>query len=95
MSAYVIFEVLEISDPGQLDAYKKAAHPTVRAAGGKVVIAYGRQEVVEGHPLTGVVMIEFPDFDRAQAWYHSSTYQEAATLRKFAAKVHAVIVESL
>ena len=95
MAAYVIFYVDEISDQAQLDVYKKAAHPTLRAAGGKAMIAYGRQEVVEGAPVKGVVMLEFPTFEEAQNWYHSSVYQEAAKLRKFAAKTHAVIVEGL
>lgn len=93
MNAYVIFYVEEISDGGQLKKYQQAAHPTLEAVGGTVRVAYGRQEVVEGGPLKGVVVIEFAKFEDAQSWYHSNAYQEAAKLRAFAAKTHAVIVE--
>ena len=95
MTAYVIFFVEEISDAGQLDQYKQAAHPTLKHAGGSVVIAYGRQELLEGPPLAGVVMVEFPTFEAAQDWYHSAEYQKAAELRMLAARSRAVIVEGL
>ena len=95
MTAYVIFFVEEISDAGQLERYKQAAHPTLRSAGGSVAIAYGRQEVLEGPPLAGVVMVEFPSFEAAQQWYHSAEYQKAAELRLLATRARAVIVEGL
>jgi uncharacterized protein (DUF1330 family) len=95
MTAYVIFFVEEISDPGQLEQYKQAAHPTLQRAGGMVTIAYGRQEVLEGPPLAGVVMVEFPSFEAARDWYHSAAYQEVARLRTLAATAHAVIVQGL
>ena len=93
MNGYVIFYVEEISDPDQLEKYKQAAHPTLKAAGGKVVAAYGRQEVVEGESLAGVVMIKFDNYENARDWYRSAAYQEAKELRKFAARTHAIIIE--
>jgi uncharacterized protein (DUF1330 family) len=95
MPGRVIFYVEEISDPEQLNKYKKAAHPNLLAAGGKVTVAYGRQEVVEGAPLVGVVTVEFPTFEQASEWYHSPEYQAIAALRKHGSRTHAVIVESL
>ena len=95
MTAYVIFFVEEISDASRLEQYKQAAHPTLKRAGGSVAIAYGRQEVLEGAPLAGVVMVQFPTFEAAQNWYHSAEYQKAAELRTLAARSRAVIVEGL
>jgi len=95
MAAYVIFFVQSITDPAQLEQYKRAAHPTLKSAGGAVRIAYGRQEVLEGAPLAGVVMVEFPTYEAAREWYHSQAYREAAVLRKSAATAHAVLVEAL
>jgi uncharacterized protein (DUF1330 family) len=95
VSAYVIFFVEEISDPEQLEQYKQAAHPTLRRAGGVVRIAYGRQQVLEGAPLAGVVMVEFPSYEAAHDWYHSAEYQEVAELRTLAARAQAVIVDGL
>ncbi len=93
MTAHVIFFVEKIHDPAGLRAYQAAAHPTLAEAGGRVISAYGEQEVVEGAPLAGVVVIEFPTYEAAQAWYHSPGYTKAAALRKGgAAECHAVIV---
>ena len=94
MKAFVIFYVEEVSDPAQLDKYKQAAHPTLSAAGGRVVAAYGQKEVVEGDDLVGVVMVEFPSYEQASKWYHSEAYSEAKKLRTVASRAHAVIVEA-
>lgn len=94
MKAFVCFYVEEVSDPAKLDQYKRAAHPTLAAAGGRVVAAYGRKEVVEGSDLVGVVLIEFASYEQAQAWYHSEVYTEAKKIREFAARTHAVIFEA-
>jgi uncharacterized protein (DUF1330 family) len=94
MPAYVIFYVEKINDLAGLKAYQKAAHPTLSAAGGRVIVGYGQQEWVEGPPLAGVVIVEFPTFEAASAWYHSPGYTQAAKLRKSgAAECHAVIVQ--
>ena len=93
MSAYVIFLVDEISDSERLAAYRALAQPTVLKAGGRVIVGYERHEVVEGEPIVGVVMIEFPTFEAAQEWYRSPEYTEAAKLRKIGALCRAVIVD--
>jgi len=95
MPAYVIFNAESIEDPEPLAEYKQAALPTVIAAGGKVSVAYGRQEVVEGPPLVGVVMIEFPTYEQATTCYHSDAYRQARALREGATTLRAVIVEGL
>jgi uncharacterized protein (DUF1330 family) len=93
MPAYVIFYVEAISDPQLLERYKATARPVLQEAGGKVMVAYGRHEVLEGAPLAGVVVVEFPTFDAARTWYHSAAYSAASAMRKSAAKAHAVLVE--
>ena len=37
---------------------------------------YGRQEVLEGAAVEGVVILEFPTFDEAKAWYDSPAYRK-------------------
>ena len=41
----------------------------------KVLVGYGRHEVLEGDPVEGVVIAEFPTFEAAKAWYDSPAYQ--------------------
>jgi uncharacterized protein (DUF1330 family) len=94
MTAQIIFFVETIIDADRLHAYQMAARPTLEDAGGRVTVAYGKQEVVEGAPLAGVVVIEFPTYEAAYGWYHSPAYTEAAKIRKTGGAVcHAVIVQ--
>ena len=41
----------------------------------KVLVNYGRLEVLEGDPVEGIVIAEFPSFEAAKAWYESPAYQ--------------------
>ena len=50
---------------------------------------------VEGEPAAGLVVLEFPDKDTAQAWYYSEDYQARAKFRQAAAPYRAFIVEGL
>ena len=93
MKSYVIFFVEEITDQQMLTAYKQKARPTVEPAGGEVIVAYARQRLVEGDPLKGVVIIEFPDYAAAEEWYESRSYQDAAAMRHQGARCQVVIVE--
>lgn len=77
-----------------MNAYKRAAHPTITESGGKVTVAYGRTEILEGGAIEGVVMVEFADFETASAWYHGDGYKAAKQLREGAVTVRSVIVES-
>ena len=91
--AFVIFYVDHITDPRALDPYKAAAHKTIQAHKGAIVIGYGQQEVVEGDDMVGVVMTRFPSYAAAQAWYHSPEYGEAKKLREGLTTCRTVIVE--
>ena len=94
MTAQVIFFVETILDADRLHAYQIAARATLGEAGGRVTVAYGQHEVVEGAPLAGVVVIEFPTYQAAHDWYHSPGYTMAAEIRKTGGAVcHAVIVQ--
>ena len=60
-----------------------------------MLAAYGRQEVLEGPDVEGVVIVEFPDFATAKEWYDSPAYREAREYRFRGADYRAVIVEGL
>ena len=53
------------------------------AAGHRLVarVAYGRLRMTEGEPIEGAVVLEFPTFEEAEAWYDSPAYQEAVVHR--------------
>lgn len=93
MRGYAIFYVEGITDQERLRAYQVAAHPSVRAFGGTVIAAYGQQEVVEGSEIRGIVLIEFPSYQSASDWYHSTEYQAAKKIRQGSVNCHTVIFE--
>ncbi len=41
----------------------------------KIHSAYGRVDVLEGEPVEGVVILEFPTFEAAKTWYDSEEYR--------------------
>ena len=95
MSAYVIFQIHSSHDVDALQRYRKAAHPTITAHQGRVLVARGRQKALEGKMAPETVVLEFADFDAAVNWYESAAYQEAAKIRAFAADVDAYIVDGV
>ena len=73
MSAYCLFENLQVTDPAGLVAYKQRVAPLVERSGGRYVALGGRTERVEGAWSPAfLVMIEFPDlapaFSIAPMW---------------------------
>ena len=53
------------------------------------------QEVLEGAAVEGVVILEFPTFDEAKAWYDSPAYREVREHRYKGADYRAVIVQGV
>lgn len=95
MSAYVIVYLENVSDPAALDEYRRLGVPTLKEAGAKVLIRNGRFETPEGPVPKGVVMLEFPTLEAAQAWYHSPKYQAALQHRLRGATCRVVMAEGV
>lgn len=95
MAAYGIFIRESTQDQAELDVYSQMAGATLEGHPVKVLAAYGRQEVLEGPVVEGVVIVEFPSIEAAREWYDSPAYREAREHRLKGAKYRAVIVEGL
>ncbi|WP_131739507.1 DUF1330 domain-containing protein [Actinomadura roseirufa] len=61
--------------------YMERIQDTLDPFGGHFIVHGGTHEVVEGPWEGAVVLIEFPDMDRARAWYASDAYREILHLR--------------
>lgn len=95
MAAFVVVE-LEVHDPEGYEPYRAMASASVSAHGGAYRVRGGAVEALEGEAPTGrVVILEFPDLDRARAWYHSAEYQEAIPIRQAASTGRMFLVEGL
>jgi uncharacterized protein (DUF1330 family) len=75
MSAYMVFTKEKTTDPEELKTYADKIWATFEGHPVKVLVGYGRHEVLEGEPVEGVVILEFPTFEAAKAWYDSPAYQ--------------------
>jgi len=93
MTAYAVFIRESTRDPAELQTYSEKVGATLADHPISVLAAYGRQEVLEGPDVEGVVILEFPDFEAAQAWYDSPAYRAVREHRFRAAEYRAVIVE--
>jgi uncharacterized protein (DUF1330 family) len=94
--AYVIADV-DVSDPEKYEAYKALSPGAVAAAGGRFVVRGGRRETMEGHWVPGrVVVIEFPSWEAAKAFYDSTPYLVARAAREGATRrFNMIIVEGV
>jgi len=95
MSALVVFMRQSITDQGELDQYSAKVRPTFVGHEVKAHAAYGELEVLEGPPILGAVVLEFPDMDAARAWYNSPAYQEVVQHRFKGADYRAFIVNGI
>ncbi len=67
MAAYIIFIREGIRNPSGLEIYAQKAPVAMAGHAVTPLRVYGRHEVIEGPPLEGVVILQFPSFDEAKA----------------------------
>lgn len=93
-AAYVIVE-LKISDPERYKDYMAAAPATIAAAGGDYLVRGGPHETLEGDwQPARVVVLRFPSYQQAKAWYDGEAYKAARRKRAGATEyVNMVVVE--
>jgi uncharacterized protein (DUF1330 family) len=95
MTTYMIFLREETYDADALTRYVEKSLPTFQQSVGTALAFNGDHRVLEGEPLEGIVILSFPSRDDALAWYDSPAYQEAAAMRKPAARMSVMMVEGL
>ena len=93
MPAYVIND-MEVTDPELLEEYKKLSPATVEQFGGRFLVRGGALGVLEGawRPKR-LVILEFPDRARAEAWANSAEYAPAKQVRQRASRSNIIVVE--
>ena len=91
--AYAIV-LVEVTDQEQYSKYTQATPSAIAKFGGKFIVRGGKTATLEGQEETRrVVVIEFPSFEQAQAFYQSDEYQEAKRLRAGAAIMTFIVAD--
>lgn len=95
MAGYVIVNIT-VRDPVRYEEYKRLATPTVTAYGGRYVARGAQVEVKEGGwSPSRLVILEFPDLERARAWWASPEYAAPKAMRQACADTQMVMTEGL
>ena len=95
MSGYVIAHV-EVTNPTQYEEYKKWSSAAMQASGAEVCIRGGQIAVLEGDwAPTRVVLLKFPTFEQAKAFYELPEYLKAREARAGAAVMRMIAVEGV
>ena len=92
MAAFVLVEV-DIYDNEVYDEYKKLTPGSIEPFGGKFVIRGLPVEALEGEwKHDRLVLLEFPDRQKALDWYHSDAYVKARKIRAKGSSANLMIV---
>ena len=74
--AYLVAQV-KVHKPAGYEAYRSHTKALIERFGGHFLVRGGTLHPLEGDPGFGrLAIIEFPDLDSAEAFYHCAEYQE-------------------
>ncbi|WP_163832783.1 DUF1330 domain-containing protein [Spartinivicinus ruber] len=96
MSAYCLFQNLNITNSDKMQEYAEKVKPITESFGGEYVVMSGSTEVKEGDwsPMLPVI-IKFPSIDAANEWYNSEEYAPLKELRESAGEFSAVFMNGV
>lgn len=93
MPAYVIVDV-KINNAEMYEEYKKLTPASIAAYDGKFIVRGGATEILEGDWEYGrIVVLEFPNAERAKQWWNSPEYAPAKNIRQRTATTKMILVE--
>lgn len=81
MPTYAVARLRDVTIGTDIVAYLERIDATLAPFGGRFVVHGGPYEVLEGEFSGDLVIIAFPDRERARSWYESAAYREIKELR--------------
>ena len=95
MAAFLIARV-SVTDWDKYNQYMKVTPGIIAKYGGKFIVRGGQTVTLEGPTEKWrIVVVEFPDLEKAKEFYYSQDYTDAKTLREGAALAQFVAVEGV
>lgn len=96
MPAYAVFDVLQVTDAAKMGQYRQGVLATIQKYGGRVLVAVGAVDVVEGAAKpTFPVLLEFPSVEAGKRWYDSEEYKPLKALRLAASRANGFFVQGV
>jgi uncharacterized protein (DUF1330 family) len=94
MPAYFVAVRTEpVKDQARFDHYVTNSRPAMAGHDCKPLAIYGRLRSTDGPITDGALIMEFPTFEAAEAWYDSPAYQAAVVDRFASAEYRTFIIE--
>jgi uncharacterized protein (DUF1330 family) len=95
MSGYII-AIVQVTNPTQYEEYKKWSTLAMKAHNAEVCVRGGQVQLLEGDwAPERVVILKFPTFAAAKAFYEAPEYLQAREARAGAAVMRMIAVEGL
>ncbi|RRD66367.1 DUF1330 domain-containing protein [Comamonadaceae bacterium OH2310_COT-174] len=91
---YVIANV-HVTNPEQMAEYRQWSTQAAQTHGGEFIVRGGQQQVLEGQAHARTVVLRFPSYAAAQAFYDSPEYRKARQVREGAGVFNMLCVEGL
>ena len=96
MPAYIISEVSEVVDAVAMERYRMLAEVTIKQYEGRYLVRGGKWESLEGEwAFERTIVVEFPSWERAKAWYRSPEYATARDLSRVALKRKMLVLDGV
>ena len=95
MPAYIIVDV-KINNAEEYEEYKKLTPSSIAAYEGSFIVRGGQAETLEGSWAPGrIVVLEFPNAERAKQWWNSPEYADAKLIRQGASTTRMILVDGV
>jgi uncharacterized protein (DUF1330 family) len=95
MSTFAVAHLRGVRMGPPIVEYLERIDATLAPFDGRFVVHGDKGEVLEGDWPGFLIVIEFPDRNRARAWYTSNAYQEILPLRLENAEGSAIFVDTV
>lgn len=95
MTAYFVAVRNGITDPAAMETYSELAGKSLAGHPVTPLAFYGKTRSTDGPPTDSAVIVAFPTFAEAEAWYDSGAYQEALPYRLKGADYQTFIIEGV
>ncbi len=95
MAAYIIARV-SVTDWDKYNEYIKVTPGIIAKFGGRFIVRGGEIVTLEGpEEKWRIVVVEFPDLEKAKEFYYSPEYTDAKKIREGAALAQFVAIEGI
>jgi uncharacterized protein (DUF1330 family) len=95
MTTYAIADLHKVRLGPAIAEYLEKIDATLAPYGGRYVVHGGPKTVLEGSWAGDIVIIAFPDRERAESWYASPAYRAIARLRTDNSEGDVVLIDGV